>query len=163
MRGALVTLSVTLTLVVACRPTAMPTDGSATVTHVVDGDTIDVSIGGRHERVRLIGVDTPETVMVDRPVECFGPEATAYTTSLLPVGTVIRLERDTVGRDDYGRLLAYVHTTVGGDLFVNLELIRVGVARPMTIAPNDTFAAEFTAAARDAEARDLGLWAGCAS
>ena len=76
---------------------------------MIDGDTFDVDIGGRQERVRLIGINTPETHVEHGPPECFGPEAAEYTSSLLPVGTEVRLTRDVVGRDDYGRLLAYVY------------------------------------------------------
>ncbi len=135
-------------------------DGLARVTHVVDGDTIDVSIGGRDERVRLIGIDTPETKKPDSPVECFGPEASAFTAELLPVGTEVRIERDLVGRDDYGRILGYVRRVVDG-LFVNLEIIERGYAQPLTIEPNSTFATAFAAAARDAERDDRGMWAAC--
>jgi micrococcal nuclease len=140
-----------------------PNDGTATVTHVVDA--IDVRIGGRDERVRLIGIDTPETKKPNSPVECYGPEASAFTTSLLPVGSVVRIERDVVGRDDYGRLLGYVHllTGHGADTFVNMEIIRRGYATPLTIEPNSVFASEFAEAARDAEAAALGLWAACSS
>jgi micrococcal nuclease len=140
----------------------------ATVTDVVDGDTIDVEIGGRTERVRLIGIDTPETKRPDTPIECYGPEASAFTAAVLPVGTRVRIERDVVGRDDYGRVLGYVHRVgvasvddVG--VFVNMELVEQGFARPLTIEPNSTFAREFAAAARRAERSDLGLWAACSS
>jgi micrococcal nuclease len=135
-------------------------DGHAVVTHVVDGDTIDVTIGGRDERVRLIGIDTPETKKPDSPIECFGPEATTFTTELLPVGTAIRIERDIVGRDDYGRLLGYVHR-LDDAMFVNLEIIERGYAQPLTIEPNSMFATAFTDAAKDAEANDRGMWAAC--
>jgi micrococcal nuclease len=138
-------------------------DGLATVVHVVDGDTIDVEIGGRTERVRLIGIDTPETKRPNSPVECWGPEASAFTASLLPVGTVVRIERDIVGRDDYGRLLGYVHLMHGAELFVNLEVVDRGFARPLTIEPNSTFARDFAAAARLAERADLGMWGACSS
>jgi micrococcal nuclease len=141
-------------------------DGRATVTSVVDGDTIDVEIGGRPERVRLIGIDTPETKKPNSPVECFGPEASAFTASLLPTGTEVLIERDIVGRDDYGRLLGYVHL-VGDDgratTFVNLEIVERGFAAPLTIEPNSTFAQDFAAAARRAEHADLGMWADCSS
>lgn len=143
-----------------CGGRVTATDGIATVTHVVDGDTIDVEIGGRDERVRLIGVDTPETKKPDTPVECFGPEATAFTTELLAVGTTVRIERDVVGRDDYGRLLGYVHR-VSDELFVNLELVARGYAQPLSIPPNATFARDFAAAATAAERADVGLWAAC--
>ena len=79
------------------------------------------------ERVRLIGIDTPETHVEDGPPECFGPEASAFTAGLLPAGTAVRLERDVVGRDDYGRLLAYVHRLDDG-LFVNLAIVHQGYA-----------------------------------
>ena len=141
-------------------------DGRATVTSVIDGDTIDVDIGGRTERVRLIGIDTPETKKPNSPIECYGPEASAFTASLLPVGTAVRIERDVVGRDDYGRLLGYVHL-VDADgaptTFVNLEIVERGYATPLTIEPNSTFARDVAAAARRAERADLGLWAACSS
>jgi len=136
----------------------------ATVTHVVDGDTIDVRVGGRDERIRLIGIDTPETKKLNTPIECFGPEASDFTTALLPVGTTIRIERDIVGRDDYGRILGYVFIPApasGRDLFVNDEIIRQGYAEPLSIAPNTVHAGRFVESARAAESEDLGLWAAC--
>ena len=135
-------------------------EANATVEYVVDGDTIDAVIDGREERVRLIGIDTPETKRPDTPIECFGPEATAFTESLLPVGTPIRIERDTVNRDDFGRLLGYVYRAEDG-IFVNYESVRQGYATPLTIEPNDTHAALFVDAARAAEADDVGLWSTC--
>ena len=101
--------------------------GEAVVQRVVDGDTIVVSIAGRDERVRLIGVDTPESVDPRKPVQCFGKEASAFTTQLLPPGTVVRLERDVEARDRFDRLLAYVYRVSDG-LFVNFELARAGYA-----------------------------------
>src|SRR6185436_5165424 len=86
---------VLLLVAVGCRPDAPPSD--VVVEHVVDGDTVDVVLGDRRERVRLIGIDTPEVYVQDGPPECFGPEASAYTKQLLPEGTQIRLERDVVG------------------------------------------------------------------
>jgi micrococcal nuclease len=127
---------------------------------VVDGDTIDVTIGGQPERVRLIGIDTPETKKENTPVQCYGPEATTFTESLLPTHAHLHLERDVVARDDYGRMLAYVYVADDGS-FVNLKIIRQGYARPLTIRPNVAHADEFVQAARSAEADDIGLWAGC--
>ena len=135
-------------------------EANAIVEYVVDGDTIDAVIDGTEERVRLIGIDTPETKRPDTPVECFGPEATAFTESLLPVGTPIRIERDTVNRDDYGRLLGYVYRATDG-VFVNYESIRQGFATPLTIEPNSTHAVLFVDAARAAESDDVGLWGTC--
>jgi micrococcal nuclease len=139
----------------------------AVLEHVVDGDTIDVIMSdGREERIRLTGIDTPEIAHAatgDRPgnpAECFADEAHEFVRQLLPVGTEVRLERDVVGRDDYGRLLAYVYRA-DDDVFVNHEIVRRGYAQPLTIPPNVAFADRFVAAARDAEADDLGLWSVC--
>ncbi|HEX4982963.1 MAG TPA: thermonuclease family protein [Ilumatobacteraceae bacterium] len=149
----------------AAGPPASTASGSvaqanAVVEAVVDGDTIDVRIDGDEERVRLIGIDTPETKKPDTPVECFGPEATAFTQSLLAPGTPVRLERDVVGRDDYGRLLAYLYRASDG-ILVNYEIVRQGFARPLTIPPNDSYAEQFVQAARAAERDDAGLWSNC--
>jgi micrococcal nuclease len=138
---------------------------NAVVDWIVDGDTIDVIVDGREERVRLTGIDTPEVAHAasgTRPAqvaECFGDEATAFVTQLVPVGTEVRLERDVVGRDDYGRLLAYVYRADG--VFVNYEIVRQGYAQPLTIPPNVTHSDLFVEAARRAEADDVGLWAAC--
>lgn len=139
-----------------------PGESNATVDFVIDGDTVDVIVDGREERVRLTGIDTPETARRDTgaPAECFGDEATAFTETLLPVGTPVRLERDIVGRDDYGRLLAYVYRADDG-IFVNYEIVRQGYAQPLTIPPNVTFSELMVQAARDAEAADAGLWSAC--
>ena len=141
--------------------------GIAVVERVVDGDTIDVVIGGSRERVRLIGVDTPEIAhpasngRPANPAECFGDEAHRFTESLLPAGTEVRLARDVVPRDDYGRLLAYVYLAGDDGVFVNLELARRGYAQPMTIEPNDTLAATIVDAAVSAEQSEVGLWNAC--
>lgn len=137
-------------------------ESNARIVGVVDGDTIDVDIdaGGHRERVRLIGVDTPETVRPDTPVECFGPEASAFTKRLLPAGTPVRLARDVEPRDAYGRLLAYVYRAEDG-LFVNEALIAAGFARPLPFEPNTSFADRFADAAADARSRSLGLWGTC--
>jgi micrococcal nuclease len=133
---------------------------NATVLRVVDGDTIHARIDGHDETIRLIGIDTPETVKPDTPVQCFGEEASRETKSLLPKGTPIQLVRDAEARDDYGRLLAYVYRARDG-LFVNLELARDGFARPLTIRPNVAHTDEFVAAAADAHRAGRGLWSAC--
>jgi len=135
---------------------------NATIDYVVDGDTVDVVIDGRVERIRLIGVDTPETKRPDTDIECYGPEATAFTESILPVGTPVRVERDTVNRDDFGRLLGYVYRADDG-IFVNYELVRQGYAQPLSIEPNTTYRDLFVEAAGAAEADDAGLWSACRS
>ena len=141
-------------------------DANAAVVHVVDGDTIDVTVGGARERVRLTGVDTPEVAHPGTPerpgnaAECFADAASAFVAALIPVGTPLRLERDVVSRDDYGRLLAYVYRADDG-VFVNYELVRQGYARPLSIAPNVTHRDRFVDAARLADDADAGLWGAC--
>ena len=157
---------VALAALAACDATSTTTtapapgelEANAIIDDVIDGDTVDVIITGREERVRLIGIDTPETKKPNSPIECFGPEATAFTEALLPIGTPIYIERDVVNRDDFGRLLGYVYRADDG-IFVNYEIMRQGFAQPLSIPPNDTFADLFADAARAAEADDAGLWA----
>lgn len=140
--------------------TTKPARGNATVDRVVDGDTIIVDIRGERERVRLIGIDTPETHRPDTPVQCYGPEATEFIAQLLPSGTAVNLERDIETRDDFGRLLAYV-TRVEDGLFVNLEMAERGYAKSLRVKPNTTFANEIGDAVRDAQQHHRGLWGAC--
>jgi micrococcal nuclease len=135
----------------------LPAGVDVVVRKVVDGDTLEVSGG---ERVRLIGVDTPESVTPERPVGCFGKEASRFTSSLVPPGTPIRLVGDVEQRDRFGRLLAYVYRQADG-LFVNAELLRQGFAQLLTIPPNIAHTDEFTAIARRAREGAQGLWAAC--
>jgi micrococcal nuclease len=138
--------------------TASP--NSATLKGVVDGDTIDIAIGGKTERVRLIGINTPETKHPTKGVECYGPEASAYTEQLLPKGTKLRVERDVEARDKYGRLLLYVYIA-NSNVFVNMDLVMNGYARPMVFEPNTAHRADFAQAATQAELRNVGLWQAC--
>jgi micrococcal nuclease len=133
---------------------------NATVVHVVDGDTVIVDFGEVEETIRLIGVNTPETVKPDSPVECYGPEASAHTKELLPPGTPVRVERDVEPRDVYGRLLGYLTRTADG-LFVNDDLIRTGHATVLSIEPNTAYHEQFVESATQAEAAGLGLWGAC--
>lgn len=133
---------------------------NASVVRVIDGDTVDLRIGRKRERVRLIGINTPETVDPRRPVECFGPQAKTETKHLLPPGTRVRLERDVEPRDDYGRLLGYI-TRASDGLFVNMHLAEQGFAVPLSIAPNTAHAPGFAEAARQAESAGRGLWGSC--
>ncbi len=135
---------------------------AATVVEVVDGDTVVVEIVGRAERVRLIGIDTPEVTGGFLPAECYGDEASAYTSSLLPTGTEVGLTRDVEARDRYDRLLAYVYRADDG-LFVNLEIAAHGYAEALIIEPNTAHADSFYAAAARARNKGLGLWGACGS
>ena len=126
----------------------------------MDGDTIVASIGGDEERVRLIGINTPESVDPRRPVECYGIEASDHAKELLPEGTAIRIERDAEARDRYDRLLGYVYRATDG-LFVNLAMVEDGYAQVMTYPPNVTHTAQFVAAQASARERSVGLWGNC--
>ena len=135
------------------------------VTHVVDGDTIDVALpDGNEDTVRYIGIDTPETVKPDTPVQCGGPRAHAVNDRLVS-GRTVTLRFDAERRDVYGRLLAYVYLPLREPgrrpLFVNAELVRRGLARTLTIPPNDSFAPLFARLAAQAGASSRGLWGHC--
>jgi micrococcal nuclease len=134
--------------------------GGAVVDYVIDGDTVDVVIDGHDERVRLIGVDTPESVHPNVAPECFGAEASAYLRELLPEGTAVRLERDAEARDRYGRLLAYVYR-VGDGLLVNLALIEAGYGDAVTFGDNEALLDLFRIAEVRARTAGLGLWGAC--
>ena len=100
---------------------------------------------GEQETLRLIGVDTPETVDPDQPPECFGAEASAHTKELLPAGTEVRLTRDVEARDRYDRLLVYVERAEDG-LFVNLDLVAGGWADDYPYPPNVAHQRDFALA-----------------
>ena len=139
---------------------AAPAAGSsmrAPVVRVVDGDTILASVNGRDEYIRYIGIDTPETVKPDTPVQCYGPKSSDENHRLVG-GQTVRLSFDQELRDDYGRLLAYVYL---GRRLVNAELVRGGYARPLQIAPNTAHAALFQRLAATAAKHGRGLWGAC--
>ena len=157
-------LAAATTVAAACaspQPSGRPAGADrGVVTHLVDGDTLDVRIDGRTERVRLIGVDTPESVAPNRPVQCYGAEASTYLETLVPEGTEVRLERDRVARDQYGRLLAYVHR-VEDDLLVNLAMVEQGYADAVTYGDNEALYPQLAAAEAEASAAGRGLWGVC--
>jgi endonuclease YncB( thermonuclease family) len=130
-----------------------------TVVRVIDGDTMEVSGG---IRVRLIGIDTPETVEPGTPVQCFGPEATRYANEIVPPGTRVRLIHDVARTDSFGRSLAYVYKLDDG-LFVNRAVARNGFALQSTVPPNVAHAEEFRVAVAEARDAGLGLWRTCQS
>jgi micrococcal nuclease len=134
-------------------------DVSARVVRVVDGDTIVVSIDHREDRVRYIGIDTPESVKPGTPVQCYAKRASAENKRLV-AGRQVRLVSDAEARDRYGRRLAYVYRS-GDGLLVNLELARAGYAKPLTIAPNVAHADEIATAANAARRAGRGLWSAC--
>jgi micrococcal nuclease len=134
-----------------------PDTATAYVVRAVDGDTIEARIGDRLEDVRYIGVDTPETVKPNAPVQCFGPRASSFNHRLVERRRV-RLAFGVERRDVYGRLLAYVYL---GDRFVNAGLVRRGLARSLTIPPNDRFAPLFRHLELRAARAGRGLWGAC--
>jgi micrococcal nuclease len=134
-----------------------PASAWAYVSRVVDGDTVEVQLDGEEDDVRYIGVDTPETVKPDTPVQCFGPQASSFNHRLVEhrrVRLVFGVER----RDVYGRLLAYVYLD---GRFVNAELVRHGLARTLTIPPNDRFAGQLKRFEIAAARAGRGLWGAC--
>jgi micrococcal nuclease len=136
-----------------------PSLGRAQVLRVVDGDTIRVRLDGRTERVRYIGIDTPESVKPGTAVQCFAKRASAANAALV-AGRSVRLVADVEERDRYGRLLAYVYREPDG-AFVNARLVRDGYARTLTIAPNVAHARELADLARAARREHRGLWSAC--
>ena len=140
---------------------------TAVVTRVVDGDTIEVDITGRNNGVgigaarvdgsydvRLIGIDTPESVKPGSPVECFGREASAALKALLE-GAEVRLVKDVEEVDRYQRLLRYVYV---GDEMANARMVANGYAHAYTYPPNVRHSELFVQLQREAREADRGLW-----
>lgn len=134
-----------------------PASAEAYVIRAIDGDTIEARIDGVPEDVRYIGVDTPETVKPGTPVQCFGPRASKFDHRLVE-GRRVRLVFGVEPRDVYGRLLAYVYL---GHRFVNAILVRRGLARSLTIPPNDRYAPLFRRLELRAAHAGRGLWGAC--
>lgn len=129
----------------------------ATIAKNVDGDTVDINLNGRIEKVRMLCVDTPETHHPRLGVQPFGPEASDYTKKILSVGTKVEIEPGIgEGRDKYGRLLAYIY--VNGKMF-NEMLLEKGLARVAYIyAPNTQYVDEFYAIQKKAQEKGVGIW-----
>lgn len=147
-------------------PVGVPDDAEqARVVRVVDGDTVILRGSGEgvvpddEARVRLLEVDSPESVAPDRPVECFGPEASEGLAELLPAGATVWVAPDEELEDPFDRLLLYVWTTDGE--FVNRSLVREGLAEAVLYEPNDRYIAEVRAAERAARDEGAGLWGAC--
>ena len=130
---------------------------AAVVIKVDDGDTIVVRIGSRTDTIRLLGIDTPETHHPTKPVGCYGPEASDFTTARL-TGKTVRLEDDVEPRDIYDRRLAYVY--LDGHRF-NDELLQKGYARLLVIPPNGAHSRTMLAEELAAKRAGVGLWGAC--
>jgi micrococcal nuclease len=137
-------------------PTDVPA-GFVAVAKVIDGDTLDVVVDGKTERLRLIGINTPETVDPRRPVQCYGKEASNRLKELLQ-GQVVRIEADPTQDDvdKYGRLLRYV--TMADGTLVNLALVADGYAYEYTYGTPYLRQAEFRLAQDQAKEEGRGLW-----
>lgn len=156
-----VTLAPKLKLPTFATTPVKSTPGFYRVSEVYDGDTIAVQMDGRIEKVRMIGVDTPETHKPNSPVECGGPEASDFTNKQLS-GAEVRLEADKINqnRDRYDRLLRYIYLK-DGTLF-NKLLITEGYGTPYTTYPFEK-KVEFVAAGNQAKLANKGVWAGICS
>lgn len=130
--------------------------GAVKVIRVIDGDTIEIEGG---ERVRYVGIDTPETVDPRKPVQCFGIEASNKNKELVE-GKMARLEKDITDRDKYKRLLRYVWID---DILVNQALVEQGFAKSYSYPPDIKYQDKFVAAEKKARENKLGLWTACAS
>lgn len=146
-------LKIPLLLMLLCGCVATNIDGyTARVSRVIDGDTILLDNG---ERVRYIGIDTPELHHPKLPVQYMAEEAKEFNRKLVD-GNLVRLEFDIDKRDKYGRLLAYIYIN---DIFVNAELVKEGYAKILTIPPNVRYADLFLRLQRQAREDSRGLWA----
>ncbi len=134
------------------RPPEALVEGDYRVERVIDGDTLLLA---NHARVRLQGIDTPETVKPDHPVEAWGPEATAFTREFVAGGTV-RLQFGLERKDEYGRFLAFVWV---GDRMLNEELVRAGLATAeLGFRYRPAMKRRMAAAEDEAKAAKRGMW-----
>ena len=157
--AAVLALALTYLIVWPLRASGPTGPFSARVMRAVDGDTLLVRLSsGERERVRVIGVDTPEDVAPGRPVQCWSRRAAAFTQRTV-AGRMVRLVPGRERHDRYGRLLAYVRRADGLDLEV--ELLRGGFARTLAIAPNVDRAARYATLEIEARRAGRGLWGAC--
>lgn len=124
------------------------------VKRVIDGDTIEIEGG---QKIRYIGIDTPETVNPQKPVQCFGKEASLKNKEIVE-GKLVSLEKDISETDKYNRLLRYVFA---GDVFVNDYLVKEGFAKSSTFPPDVKYQQQFQDSEKHARENNLGLWADC--
>lgn len=132
------------------------------VSKVIDGDTFEIKVNGSTVRVRMVGIDTPETVDPRRPVGCFGKQASSETKRLIE-GKRVVLTKDVSETDKYNRLLRYVYLPIsdGENLFINDYLIRQGFAKTLTYPPDVKYDKRFLEAEREARENLRGMWGEC--
>ena len=136
------------------KPVTVEVKAPAQVVRVIDGDTIIVSIDGIIYTVRYIGIDAPESVTPDKPVEPYGMEASAKNKELVD-RKIVLLEKDVSDADQYGRLLRYVYID---DLFINAELVRLGYAQAISYPPDIKYQDRLMNLQREARSESRGLW-----
>src|SRR5918998_2611216 len=151
----LVTARAATAVLVAVIPPTQAAPEQATVVGHVDGDTYDVDVDGTPERVRLINIDTPETKDPQKPVQCLGPEASAFLANMIPIGAPVRLEFDKDREDRYGRTISATFTSDGK--MVNSEIARAGLAQVVTYDDNVRFRPPIEQAWREAASNKRGL------
>ncbi len=125
---------------------------------MIDGDTIEVENNGQRLKIRYIGIDTPESVKPDTPIECYGKEASEFNRNLV-LGKKLRLESDVTDTDKYGRKLRYVYLEDGR--MVNEIILEEGYARLLTIPPNVKYVDKLREAEKKARENKRGLWSAC--
>lgn len=130
-------------------------DRHGTVARVIDGDTLVATVAGEDLTIRLLNIDTPETKHPDLPVQCLGPEASAFLTRRLPAGTEIELEYDEERTDRYGRTLAGVFES---DSLISAEIAKEGLGVPVVFEPNRRFYDQVVDASEKAQLREAGLF-----
>lgn len=148
-------------------PAKVPVDvQEAEVRRIVDGDTLELVATSRkgplpssRADVLLLEIDTPETKHRSKPVQCYGPKATAHLKNLVPPGSTVWVQRDKELRDQHGRYLLYLWNDNG--VFVNLKMVASGHAKAVLNQPNDLHWKQISAAGRQAKSRDAGLWGAC--
>jgi micrococcal nuclease len=144
-----------------CKPNGIE---KAKVIKVVDGDTIEVS-GGCKDKIRLLYIDTPETVKPNTPVQCYGPEASSFSKKSLKVGSEIFLKSDKESEDRYGRSLRILYKNENEvDNFeksYNYELVSKGYGVAKFYSPNSFYKKEMLAGEQNAKENSLGIWKNC--
>lgn len=127
---------------------------TGTVTKVIDGDTIEVNLNGKLEKVRMLLIDTPETVHPRRPAQPYGKEASDFTQKLL-LNKEVKLEKDQEDKDKYGRLLRYIYVE---DQSVQELLLTEGLARVAVYPPNTKYEQKYRELQDQAKAKKIGIW-----
>ena len=156
------TIRIPATAPASAGATAAPTmppnlDGPYPVTRVIDGDTLTITRNGDTERIRLIGVDTPELHDPRKPVECYAQQASDYTKSLQEQQIYLETDPTQDSIDRYGRTLAYVWTEARR--LINYDLIAEGYAHEYTYNDPYRYQSKFRAAQQHAQSAQSGLWA----